>query len=339
MCKTSDGGARGLLLPAVCLAAWLAGVFSSVPVAAEPFKVLAVMSYEEDYPWVRAIRKGILDACADACEVRFLYLDTKKDLAGGPRRAGEAYDVYRRWRPDGVIAADDNAQSMFVVPYLRDAVETPVMFCGVNADPAVYGYPCANVSGIVERLHLVETVAFVRLITPVDSVCFMMKDSPVAALVRRQVERDKENFGVPLRGVYLPATFREAVATASRLGDTCGMLLLESLEGVPGPDGAPMRSADVIPAVVRAFDGPTAGTDVHSVRYGALCSVVKSGEEQGGRAARMLLAAMRGTPVADLPVEHNFRGRRLLNVTTLKALGLRVRPMVLRGVQLVRTGE
>jgi len=28
--------------------------------------------------------------------------------------------------------ADDNAQSMFVLPYLKDKVKTPVMFCAVE---------------------------------------------------------------------------------------------------------------------------------------------------------------------------------------------------------------
>ena len=72
-------------------------------------------------------------------------MDTKKNIEGGVRKAKDAYELYRRLQPDGVIAADDNAQSMFVVPYLKDRYDVPVIFCGVNALPDLKNKKMAGV--------------------------------------------------------------------------------------------------------------------------------------------------------------------------------------------------
>jgi len=72
------------------------------------------------------------------------------------------------------------------------------------------------------------------------------------------------------------------------------------------------------------------------VDYGALSGVVKSGFEQGEKAARMLLQVLLGTPLEELPVQRNYRGIRRINVTTLKQLELVPDPMFLRGAELVR---
>ena len=134
--------------------------------AAERYKVLVVFSYEEDFPWDVEIRDGIEFAFNGEVELHYFYMDTKVNLLSGRQKAAEAFALYRRLQPDGVIAADDNAQAMFVVPYLMNQVTTPVMFCGVNAEAEAYGYPAKNVSGILERFHLEETIAFSRQFYP-----------------------------------------------------------------------------------------------------------------------------------------------------------------------------
>ena len=307
--------------------------------AAKQYKVLVVMSYEQDYPWAQAIRRGIDQVLAGNSEIRYFYMDTKKDITGGRQKGRQAFELYRRWRPDGVIAVDDNAQSMFVVPYLLDKVDTPVMFCGVNADPQRYGYPGRNVSGILERLHIRESIVFASQLARVRTVCFLMKKSPVAALVRNQVDQEKETYPAKTLGFYQPSTLDEALIRVDELKQRCDLLFLETLEGIADAAGKPVTSKEIVPLVVKAFGGPTAGSDLYSVQYGVLCSVIKSGEEQGETAATMLLQAMSGAPVAEIPITRNYRGKRVLNVTTMKNLGIRARPMLLRGTQLIRTTD
>ncbi|MGD8846734.1 MAG: hypothetical protein PVJ84_13215 [Desulfobacteraceae bacterium] len=115
----------------------------------------------------------------------------KRDLKGGPLKAKKAYALYRKFQPDGVIAIDDNAQSMFVVPYLKDKVSVPVMFCGVNSDPDKYGYPASNVTGILERPHISESIAFVKQLVPsVNAFGFIGRDSITTKSMLRQIQHD-----------------------------------------------------------------------------------------------------------------------------------------------------
>lgn len=116
----------------LCSAVLLAVILCSqvkVALAAE-FKVLVVMSYEANNPWVIEIREGIDSVLAASSEITYFYMDTKVSPAAGPRKGEEAYALYQRLQPDGVIVADDDAQAMFVVPFLKDKVRTPVMFNG-----------------------------------------------------------------------------------------------------------------------------------------------------------------------------------------------------------------
>ena len=89
-------------------------------------------------------------------------MDTKVNIKDGPKKAKEAYALFQQIEPDGLITADDNAQRLFVLPYLKGRYTTPVMFCGVNSAAEQYGYPTSNVSGILERGHISESIAFAK---------------------------------------------------------------------------------------------------------------------------------------------------------------------------------
>lgn len=306
--------------------------------AAGPCKVLAVMSYEREFPWVQEIEAGIDAVLSARCSVTYFHLNTKRDFAGGPRRAAEAFALYRELAPDGVIAADDDAQAMFVVPYLSGKERTPVMFCGVNAAPSQYGYPAPNVSGVLERLHIRESLALARQLVPaIRTVAFMMKESPVARLVFDQIEEESGGYPVRVVAVRAPRTLEEAVAAARELRASADLLFLEAFEGIPDHGGRALTDREAMPALVHAFGKSTAGSNAYAVRYGVLSAVVKTGQEQGELAARMLLDAIGGTPVSDLPITRNRNGKRMVNVTSLKALGLHPKPVDLRGAELVRT--
>ena len=326
---------RCCILSLVLTLSLLAG---SATCANAALKVLVVFSYEQDFPWDVDIREGIEAVFNGEVELHYFYMDTKVNLAAGEQKAAAAFALYQRLQPDGVIAADDNAQSLFVVPYLKNKVTTPVMFCGVNAEPEVYGYPASNVSGILERLHLEETINFSRQFVPkIKTFAFLIKQSPVAKFLRTQLEKDAARLSARLVAFHQVRTSKEALAVAVELRGHADLLIIESLQGVLDGAGQPVSEQLLVSQVVRNFAGPTAGTNAHTVKYGALNAVIKSGHEQGSKAARMLQQALQGVPVTELPITRNYRGSRMLNVTTMKQLGIVPKPISLRGATLLRT--
>lgn len=303
-------------------------------------KVLVVMSYEETFPWVREEKEGIDSVLGSVCEVRYFYLDTKADFSGGPEKARQAFALYREFKPDGVIAADDDAQSMFVVPYLKDKVTTPVMFCGVNAEPKTYGYPASNVSGILERLHIYESIALARQLVPsIKSIGFIMKESPVAHWLSDQITREAATYPVRIVGIKQPKSLAEALAMTQEFRRKSDLLLVETLEGIPDNQGKPMKEREIMTLIARTFGKPTIGANRYAVEYALLAAVIKTGQEQGSTAAAMLLKAMGGTPVARIPITRNRFGKRMINLTVMKSLGIQPKPVTLRGAELVRTRD
>ena len=322
------------------LYSWILAAFlglGALAASAAEFKVLVVMSYEVDNPWVKEIRAGVESVLGPMSDIVYFYLNTKVDRNGGPRRAQEAYDLYRHLKPQGVIAADDDAQAMFVVPFLREKVGTPVMFNGVNATPEQYGFPASNVSGVLERAHVRESLAFIKQLLPtVQRACFITNDVPAGRALQTQVEEEQATYPVKIVAFHLVKHADDIVALGDTLRAACDTLFIDSLEGILDPESRPMNNTQAIELMGRVYPGPILGGNRYQVEQGAWAAVVKTGQEQGETSADMLLRAMRGTPVAEIPLTKNSRGQRVINVTAIEAHEIPLRPTVLRGATLVR---
>ena len=313
-------------------------VFPSTTLSADS-KVLVVMSYEENNPWSAEIRKGIDSILSGSSEITYFYMDTKINFESGPTKAEEAYALFQLIKPDGVITADDNAQKMFVLPFLKQHSETPVMFCGVNAEPERYGYPAPNVSGILERGHIRESIALAKQLHPsLRSVAFIAKESPSGRALSRQVESESDSYLVEST-VHLVTSLDDLYILDELLRDKSTAIYIDSIEGIKDKNGVPLSNKEILSHLSERYDNPIIGANQYHVELGALCAVVKTGEEQGRTAAEMLQKAMQGTPVDEIPIARNYQGQRIINVTKIKELGLQVRPIVLLGSKLIRSSR
>jgi len=313
-------------------------VFPAMSQESKKFKVLVVFSYEENLQWDTDIKKGIESAAANACEIRYFYMNTKMNFAGGQEKAKEAYALYQEFKPNGLIVADDDAQAMFVVPYIKDKVKTPVMFCGVNADAEKYGYPASHISGILERHHFEESIVFAQLLDPsIKTFAYMIKESPVGEIILKQIKSEMDRYSAKFIGIRMPRTLKEALSMIEELKEQCDLLVMSTMTGILGDDGKPMSDKEAVPIVVKAFGKAVVGTEEQVVKAGALCSMLRTGQEQGRTSAEMLLKAMNGTPISQIPITRNYQGKRIINVTVIKELGIKLRPVVLQGAELVKT--
>lgn len=304
------------------------------------YKVLVVMSYETVNVWEQTVREGIDSVLANQSDVKYFYMDTKRHFEQGTQKAKEAYALYQKFQPDGVIAADDNAQFMFVVPYLKEKVKIPVMFCGLNGDPTVYGYPATNVSGILERQHIRESIVFMQQLVPsLNTIAFMIESTLSGDKTVNQIKMESDTYSVKKIIFKRPRTLSEAIAMAKDLNTQSDALYLTSLAGVKNDDGSALSEKDVVSALSKVYRKPTIASSRFMLEYGILAAMVHRGQEQGETAAKMLLRAMRGTPVSQMPITRNMHGKAVINVTMMKTLGITPRSSVLKGAELVTTQE
>ncbi len=322
---------KGLIVLWLCL-------LMPLTASAAKFKVLIVMSYDDAFPWVIETKEGLESVLAGNCETKYFYMDTKRHPETAKQKGKEAFHLYESFEPQGVIASDEDAQSEFVVPYLKDKVKTPVMFCGVNAEAGKYGYPASNVSGILERYHVAESIAFAQQILPsVKTFGYMMKDSTTGTAALEQIKSEMASYSAKFAGDKMPKTLKETKAMTLELKEQCDMLFTPTMQGIEGDNGESLSDKEVLPVMAEIFGKPIIGGSGYNIKYGMLCGVIKTGQEQGRTAAKMLLKAMEGEAVSQMPVTRNQQGKRIVNVTVMKKLGIRPNPAVLEGAELVRT--
>ncbi len=302
------------------------------------YKIFAVMSYHAEYQWQQQLKDGIEAVLGNICDVRYFDLDTKRNPAEGHKKAEEAYAVYKTWQPDGVIAADDNAQSMFVVPYLKDKVSTPVIFCGVNADPQKYGYPAVNVSGILERHHLRESLMLVKQMVPsIKKIGIIAANSPSNIGMINTIKKELHSYPVQSLEYRVADSLVEAVEMTKGLRNLTDALHIMGIEGLVDDKDKRLSAAESLPVIAETYNKPTIGVVRYEVEAGALCAVIHQGQEQGGTAARMLLDAMHGKPISKLPITRNRHGQSIINVTVLKKLNISPSSSILKNTILVET--
>ncbi len=296
------------------------------------------MSYHKEYQWQQQVKEGIEMVLGDQCEVRYFDLDTKRSLSGGLKKAEEAYNIYKKWQPDGVITADDNAQSMFVVPYLKNKVSTPVIFCGVNADPQKYGYPATNVSGILERHHLRESLVLVKQMVPtIKKIGVIAANRPSNTNMIKTIKKELHSYPVVSFEFRLTNSLVEAVKMTKDLRNRTDALHIMGIEGLVNDKNKTLSAAESLAVIAKTYGKPTIGVVRYEVEAGALCAVIHRGQEQGGTAARMLLDAMHGKQISELPVTRNKYGQSIINVTVLKKLGIFPSSSILKNTILVET--
>ena len=112
---------------------------------------LYVSSYHQGYAWSDGIERGLRRSLENECTLVQLNMNTKRQkTAENKILAGQkAYELVKSLQPDVVITSDDNAAKYFIVPYLVGS-NTQVVFSGINWTVEEYGFPTANVTGIVE---------------------------------------------------------------------------------------------------------------------------------------------------------------------------------------------
>jgi hypothetical protein len=139
-------GIKGLAFLALTAALLVGGPAG----ATEKKKVFFIDSYHEGYEWSDGIVRGVRSVLGDSVELKIHRMDTKNNPSEDfARNAGEeARQAIAAWGPEVVIAADDNASRHVVAPFFANT-DLPAVFCGVNWDASVYGFPTKNVCGTV----------------------------------------------------------------------------------------------------------------------------------------------------------------------------------------------
>jgi Gnt-I system high-affinity gluconate transporter/Gnt-II system L-idonate transporter len=293
----------------------LAGVFllhaalGSAVAAAAPKRVFYVNSYHQGYPSsddVMAAIREILGREGVIVEVAFLDAKRRPAETDVGRRAEEALEAIRRFRPDLVIASDDDAVKYVVAPHFRDG-PVPAVFCGVNWSARQYGLPTDHVTGMLVVVPIEETLREVRQARPGIRHLRVLSEDSVSERSNREL-LDPKYRALGLEPSYALVTefeeWRRAFAAAQYEAD---MVYLPTNGAIRGWDA---RAA--VDWVESKIWKPVVTCDDFMMPY-AVYGLTKVAREQGEWAARAALEILRGKRPGAIPVVSNHETRCYFN--------------------------
>lgn len=286
-------------------------------------KVVFVDSYHTGYEWSDGLESGLKDALADTgVELSIIHMDTKRntDEAFGEEAALKAKAEIEAFAPDAIVACDDNAQVYLVVPYFKET-DLPIVFCGVNWDASVYGYPTSNITGMVEVDSIKQLVDLLENYTEDRNIAYLTEDTTTE---RKVYETHNERFfSRQLKGVFVNS-FEEFKSEYLKLQDEVDMIYIGNNASLTD-----WNDAEAKVFVLENTKIPSGSIYDWMAPY-ALIIVGKRPEEQGSWAAETTLSILDGTPISDIPVVENKESSLILNLNLAEKLDVVFTPSMLR---------
>lgn len=292
-------------------------------------KVLFVNSYHQGLASSDDQVEGARQVLAPlGVEMRVIYMDTKRNGESEFAQAAalRARAEILRYKPDLVIASDDSASKYLIAPHFKDA-KLPFVFCGVNWDASVYGFPFSNVTGVVEVEPVKSMLKLLRQYAKGSRIGFIGADTLPE---RRNIEIHRSVLKINYHAGYLVSNFEEFKRRFLELQNEVDLIVTASPIGIEGWDLAAARAFMEANAKV-----PVGGT-VDWVSQYTLLTISGILKEQGTLAGNIALRILRGERPSSIPITENEDGRLFINMAIAKRLGVTFSPTLLRTAQLIR---
>jgi len=292
-------------------------------------KVLMIDSYHTGYPWSDGIVKGVEDALkGSGVELKTIHMDTKRKKTDEDKKAAaqEAKAVIESFKPDVVIAADDNATKYLLMPSYKNA-SLPFVFCGLNWDASGYGLPYSNATGMVE----------VSLIEPLlNNMKGYAKGSKIGYLSSNVLSSTKEAeyygrlFNIKFDEEKHVGTFADWKAAFKSMHATMDMVVIGNQSGINDWD-----EAEAV-AWAQANTKVVSGTVYDFLAPFSMLGITKVAEEQGFWAAKTALQILGGKSPSSIPIVKNKKGAVYVNVKLASKAGVVFKPALLKNATIIK---
>jgi ABC-type uncharacterized transport system substrate-binding protein len=301
--------------------------------------VLIVHSYHEGFSWTDAQDAAIRQALeVSGARVVSHYMDTKRhpDEDSKVQAGAEAKLLVEELQPTVIIATDDNAQKYFAKDYAGVEGAPQIVFSGVNAEPEEYGYPADNVTGVLERPKLAESLELLTELVPdVEKVAVVGDDSTTTDAMVAYTK----SLTLPLEVAAYDqvSTFEEwqtAIEAHQTDADALVFFMYHTIKAQA--DGSEiMDPTEVMTWTLDNNELPTVGILGLQIDDGVMAGVVESPEEQGLIAGGLASELLDGTPAFDLGVRNTDHGQCMINLSTAATLGIEVPQELLDSCEIV----
>lgn len=298
-------------------------------------RLFLVDSYTEDDFWSQQVRTGILETLARAgyttvdgtLELETFYMDMRHVSTIEDVRpvALRAIEQLVNFVPDIVIVSGEESTRTIIPLYFAPTL--PFVFCGFVGDPASYGLDLPNVTGVVEALHPVQTVAMAYGFVEDAQRFLLLSDGSVSGRARAlstYLALGQSEYGVStlsLKTVREWSDWRRTVLTA---GEEADFILLAGYQGIIDDTGRLLDEREVMAWMFAYSPIPVFALSNHAVVNGAVGGLVSYGYEEGVSVGNVVLRLAAGETPADIPIRGPERNLLAVNLASTRRWKLRI---------------
>jgi len=271
-------------------------------------RVFYINSYHQGYGSSDAVMSGIKETLHDKATLTTFFMDTKRhtDTAFIQDKAQQAMDSIRSFRPDVIIASDDNAVKYVIAPNFKNG-PIPVVFCGVNWTCEQYGLPTDHVTGMLEVLPLEKALTELKHIYPeADELAVLSENTTSERKNKSLLDSLYKDFGFE-PSYHLVDTFeqwKEAFRSANKNNDLIFFVTNGAIRG--------WDKEEALSFINETISKPVFTADGFMMPY-AVFGFTKVAKEQGVWAAKTALKIAGGTSPGDISVTKNKKAQLFLN--------------------------
>jgi ABC-type uncharacterized transport system substrate-binding protein len=291
-------------------------LLASTALAAGQPKCLFVSSYHRGYAWSDGVERGLRNTLDGKCEIRQFDMDTKrkKSLEQKEESARQAKAMIDTWKPDVVIAADDNAAKYLIQRYYKDK-EVPFVFCGVNWTVKEYGFPYSNVTGMVEVAPVKAMIEEASALVPSPKeTLYIGANTATEKKNASRIRRVAEGHGLVFESQFVADL--ASWIDAYKRGQDYDFIIIGSNAGIN--DWDTQKAIQAILPLTRRLSV----TSHEWMMPVTMLGMTKVPEEQGEWAGQVALQILDGTPPDSIPVIANRKWDLFLNPALTKAANL-----------------
>ena len=279
-------------------------------------RVLYIDSYHEGFAWSDGITQAIQKTLqGHDVNLKIHRMDTKRnpDERYKIRAAQVAKSVIETFKPDIVIASDDNASKYLIKPYFKND-SLPFLFCGVNYSADAYGFPYTNVTGMLEVAPVIKLIYSLKHFTRIVTVGYLAQDTLTERKDGAYAKRD-------IREQFIERyvkTFAEWKREFVNIQDEVDVLIVGNNGGIKGWDEQEAQQFAENNTRI-----PT-GCLLDWLTPFSFLGATRLAGEQGAYVAATALKILNGTPIEDIPIVRNTQADIIINMKIAKKLGLNI---------------
>ena len=285
--------------------------------AKKSYHCLHIMSYHTGYAWNDGIEKGVEETLKGRCQLKKFFMDTKRNTQPTfvKNKVEEIKQLISSYKPDIIIASDDNA-SKYVVTQYKDS-KIPFVFNGINWTAKPYGFPYSNVTGMVEVAPIIPLLKLIEKNVPrVKKGIYLSADVITEHKDYSHYQTEYKKQGVNLTAKFVK-TMEQWVA-AYKAAQSFDFIVINNYAGIND------WNSDLAISVAENYSKVLSVTNYKWMMPYTMLALTKNAEEQGRWAAQVAIEVLDGTDINTIPVTINREWDLYVNYALLKKAGIKL---------------